>query len=457
MPQKKEHLKDLRTSLLSRGLSLAKATLQAGGLSASGWLNSDPKNPKWLAGVEALTNELGKLKGTAMKVGQTFSMYGEHLLPKEVNDILKKLQQNSPPLDWSKIAEVLQSELGAERLAELQIEEQAVASASIGQVHRAVVKNTGEVLAMKVQYPGVDVAVEADMKLLKFVLNMTDLVPRGPRFDQIFNEIREMFAQELDYQQELQFTDEFAAHLQNDSRYWVPKTYPRYSTRRVLSCEFIVGERPDSEKVQALSQTRRNRLGLSFLDLYLHELLDWRKMQTDPHLGNYLIHIDPNGENDRLVLLDFGAVRSVPEDFLSHYSMLIEGGLARSERLMETAGRRLQLVQPDDNLTVVKDFVTLCSLLIEPFHDPQWQSVPNELMNSEGVYDWGASDLPKRVAVMASRIAFQHKFRTPPRELVFLDRKLGGVFVFLSVLRAKIAGRPLLQQALLKFSGEPRV
>lgn len=437
MSQKKETLKDLRTSLLTRGFSLAKASIKAGGLTATQWLNPNgPQRPGWMNQLEGLVTELGQLKGTAMKVGQTLSMYGENLLPKEVNEMLKKLQQNSPPVRWETMHVALLSELGAERLGQLEIEQTAIASASIGQVYRARVKATGQVVAIKVQYPGIDLAVETDLKLLKFILNMSDLVPRGPRFDQIFAEIREMFHQEVDYTREKDFTDRFHAILKDDSRYQVPRVLAEFSTRKVLTTDFMNGQRADTPEVQALSQARRNRLGQSFLSLYMRELLDVRLVQTDPHLGNYLIHIDPQGEHDRLVLLDFGAVREVPEDFLKSYGLLIQGGVRLDERLIEKGGRRLKLLLPEDTLELVKDYIDLCFALVEPF---------------QGIYDWGASDLPKRVAAKVSKIAFSYKLRSPPRELVFLDRKLGGVFIFLSVLKCKMEAHSILVEALAKY------
>ena len=190
MPQKKE-LKDIRTSLLTRGLSLAKASLKAGRLTAAQMLSKNDSNrPAWLNQVEYLIHEIGQLKGTAMKVGQTLSIYGEHLLPPELNELIKKLQQDSPPLTWSSIEKVLLEELGSERLEGLEINQTSIASASIGQVYRARIRSSGHEVALKVQYPGVDLAVESDLKLLKFMLNMSDLVPRGPRMDQIFIEIQ---------------------------------------------------------------------------------------------------------------------------------------------------------------------------------------------------------------------------------------------------------------------------
>lgn len=423
MPQKKAGLKDIRSNLLSRGLALARAGFQATGFAT----NNTSK-------IEFLVKELGQLKGTAMKVGQTLSMYGEHLLPKEVNDILKKLQQEAPPLQFERLKEVLIEELGAEKVEELEIDETPFAAASIGQVHRARVKSTGQSVALKIQYPGVADAVDTDLKLLKFILSMTELVPRGPRFDQVFAEIREMFNQEIDYNIEKHYTEKFAAILKDDERYIVPEVLSRYCTSKVLCMDFIEGVRLDSSEVQELSLERRNRLGLNYLDLYLRELTEFKFVQTDPHLGNYKVHVDPTGENDKLILLDFGAVRAVPEDFLTSYRILMEGTAFRDERKIEKGGRMLGLLKPDDKDELVKDYAEVCFLIGEPF--------------SCGVYDWGASDLPQRVAKQAFKIGTTYRLRAPPRELVFLDRKLGGVFIFLSVLKCKMDSRELLLEAL---------
>jgi len=423
MPQKKEALKTLRTSLLSRGFSLAKASLRPGRMNQ----------------IEAIVKELGQLKGSAMKVGQTLSMYGEHLLPKEVTEMLKTLQSNAAPLSWAPIAQVLQEELGAELLAELEVEPEALGAASIGQVHRARVKATGEELVLKVQYPGVSEAIASDLKLLKFFLNMSELVPRGPRFDQIFEEIKEMLAQEIDYTIERRFLDSFYDVLKSDKRYLLPKSFSRYSTRRVLAMEKVCGVRVDSPEVQALSLERRNALGLAYFDLYMRELLELRQVQTDPHLGNYLIRVDESGA-DQLVLFDFGAVRAVPKPFLKHYYMMMSGGVQRDPRLIEIGGRQFGLLQPEDKIDLVRDFCNLVILILEPF--------------SSGVYDWGASDLPKRVAKQVSHIAFSYKLRAPPRELVFLDRKLGGAFMFLSGLKCVVDARPVLERHLARVKVE---
>lgn len=424
MPQKKDQ--SLSTSLFNRGISLARAGLRAGRFAAGGGL----------ANVEVLVQELGRLKGSAMKVGQTLSLYGESLFPKEVNDLLKNLQAKAEPLSWPAMERQLLNELGQEKVDELDIDETSIASASIGQVYRAKIRATGEVIALKIQYPGVEEAIDSDMKLLKVILALPGIFPGGLRLEHLLAEIRDMFMQEIDYSFEIRFVDKFREWLADDSRYRVPKTYPRYSTRRVLATEFMSGVRADSEMVQNLNLERRNRIGQAYFDLYLRELLDFKIVQTDPHLGNYLIEV---GEaEDRLILFDFGAMREAPEEFLSHYQNLMLGGVTKEARLVEKGGRGLTLLKPEDSIQLVEDYVKLCYLLCEPFH-------------SETPYDWGGSDLPQRVAEQVKHVAFSYKLRAPPREIVFLDRKLGGVFIFLSVLKCQWAGRESVLGALKKF------
>ena len=440
MPQKKAL--GLSTQIFTRGIKLAKASLGAGRFAAHRWFNPDSDvSAGWLRQIEHLVQELGQLKGTAMKVGQTLSLYGESLFSKEVNDIFKTLQQKSQPLGWDLMEPVLLRELGMEKYQELQIDSKPLASASIGQVYRAQIKATGEWIALKVQYPGVDLAVETDMKLLGFILGLPGVFPGGLKMDQVLSEIKDMFTQELDYAQEFRFIELFKKYLENDPRYYVPRPFARYSTPRVLATELAEGHRADAEEVQALSLERRNRLGAAFLDLYLRELLEFKMVQTDPHLGNYMVQIQPSGE-DRLVLFDFGAVRAVPEDFLISYQHLIYGSLQRDSSFVEKGGRGLKLLLPNDPQKLVLDYVDLCFLLTEPFA-------------SDEPYDWANSDLPKRVAGRAAHVAFNYKLRAPPKELVFLDRKLGGVFIFLSVLKSHWSGRAMVFEALTKHRNFP--
>ncbi len=438
---KPKELAKIKSGIFSRSFSLAKIGLRTGVLAAKGAITGNPT--EFIASqIESLTKELGELKGSLMKVGQMLSMYGEHFLPKEANQILKSLQFQSPPLAYSQIKKVLLKELGKDKLALLEIEETPTAAASLGQVHRAWIKSDRTPLALKIQYPGVDKAIDNDLRVLKTIFSVAHILPKGPRFDQIFVEVREMLHQEVDYRIEAKFTKQFYDLLKNDERYLVAKVYDDFSSQRVIATSFLEGDVADSQKVADLSQERRNLLGKAFLDLYLKELLEFGLVQTDPHLGNYRIAIGK--EKDKLILLDFGAVRKVPLDFLKSYHQLMKGGFEHNSEMVIEGGQGLSLLMPDDPLDLIRKYIQLCFMICEPFVEPAL--APKEFMDQDGIYDWGASDLPNRVAKQATDLAFTFRVRTPPREIVFLDRKLGGTFVFLSVLKCKLNGRKISEQ-----------
>lgn len=440
MPSNKKEpdntLSHLKTGNFSRGISLLKASIKAGSVAAQqmwGKEKSPEELTKFLVSqIQTFTHEIGQLKGSAMKVGQLLSTYGEHFLPPEANQILKSLQQRSPPLAWKEIKKQLVKELGP-KIQELEIDHKPLASASIGQVHRAVVKSTGQVLALKIQYPGVDSAIDMDLKLFKFLLTTLQFLPKGVKFDQIFEEVREMLYQEVDYTRELEFTEHMHRALKDDPHFVVAKPVREYSTQRVIATEMLEGFAVDSPEVLGLPLERRNRLGEIYLQLYLDELFKFKMVQTDPHLGNYKVKLNDNGQ-DQLMLFDFGATRKVPDLFLANYKLLIEGGVERDAAKIEAGGRNLGLVRDEDSEKLIQTYIDLCFLITEPFQ--------------EGIYDWGLSDLPKRVAKKGSELAFNFSLRSPPRETVFLDRKLGGVFIFLKVLGCKMETRSLLKSYL---------
>ena len=136
-----------------------------------------------------------------MKAGQMLSVYGEHFLPEEVNTILKKLQTDSTPIAWEQMHKVLVQQLGEEKLSLLEIKEEPIAAASMGQVYLATIKKTKQTLALKVQYPGVDKAIDSDLNALRKILLVSQILPSHSNFEDIFKEIRMMLHYEVDYEE----------------------------------------------------------------------------------------------------------------------------------------------------------------------------------------------------------------------------------------------------------------
>ena len=428
----KKKISKLKTGVVSRGLSLAKIGLGAGLKYAVNRATSGNLDSFLTDQAKTLSHELSQLKGSAMKAGQMLSVFGEHFLPPEANAFLKTLQSDSHQVEWTVIREQLQKELSPDLLEELEIDELPMGSASMGQVHPAVIKATGEKIALKIQYPGVDTAIDSDVAAIKRILNLSRILPQDIDTKPLFDEIRTMLEQELDYTIEAAHTRRYRELVGTDSRFKVPKVFDRYSTKRVLATEYLEGLKVDHPLIQALSTSRRNRLAKNFLDLYFKELFIWETVQTDPHPGNYKIHIDSHG-NDVLVLLDFGAVKQFDTNFMKNYRLLIKGAVLDADEIFTTGAKGLGFIVASDPPEYVEYFKKFCRDTVEPFKSA----------SHESEYHWKENDLPARV--MKSAFEFRKfKLRTPPRELVFLDRKTAGVFMFLGMLNAKFNGLELI-------------
>ena len=454
----KSSMTRLKTQPFERNVALTRLGLGTGGRFVAHSLANVFRNDAereaadrsfYRARAQELADALGQLKGSVMKAGQMLSLYGQYFLPPEAVSILASLQDDTPSVSWQVVQPVLERALGRRRLAELDIDERPMAAASLGQAHRARRKSDGLELVVKIQYPGVADAIESDIRSLSRLVGLSRLAPKGLDLDPVFNEVREMLHREVDYLAEAHFTREFARHLQDDPRFVVPRVLGDFSTDRVLTTTYEEGIAVRSAAVQDLSQARRDALGADFLRLFLREFLDWGMVQTDPHFGNYRFRPgDGRGQPDRIVLLDFGATRVFGRGFIDAYSEIMRGALLRDRDRIHAGARAIGLMGHDFPQSVMNAFAELCERIVEPFDDPAAGTVPAELLTDDGAYRWGASDLPMRVGRIASRNALSMYFRVPPREIVFLHRRLAGVFIMLSTLRCELRTREDLLDAL---------
>lgn len=458
--KKQASIKKIKSSVFSRSLSLAKITFQTGASIVQHSVTStvktkESKDESWKRLLQnqasLISAELGELKGSLMKAGQMLSMYGEHFLPPEANQLLKSLQSNSVPLSWEAIEPTLKKHLAPEKLALLDIEQEALASASMGQVHRAKIKATGENIVLKIQYPNVDRAIDSDLRALRTLLGTLKLLPKDINLDPIFAEVREMLVQETNYELEAQLTEDFYNLLKNDSRYVVPRVIREFSSTKILATSFEAGLRVDDPLILSLPPERRNKTALNFLDLYFREIFEWGVVQTDPHSGNYRIRINAQGD-DQLILFDFGATRAYEKDFIEPYRQMIKGSFLNDRDMFLKAALDLRFIHDQDAPELKKLFEEFCLEMVEPFIAYDDPRNSEGRIAQDGTYDWKNTDLPQRLSKKIFQIIRSHTWRTPPREIIFLDRKTGGVFIFLSVLRAKIRGRDLLLKYMERVS-----
>ena len=262
---------------------------------------------------KAMLKTLGEMKGLPLKFGQMAS-YIDGLAPpgyeEKFQAELKKLLDKAPPLSAKAAIQVVTSELGAppeEIYAEW--ERQPFAAASIGQVHRALTKG-GARVAVKVQYPGIDKAIDNDLKTFGMLESMMSPITRKLNAKQTIDELSRVFRDELDYTREARMADVFRRIHADDDRVVIPEVEHSLTTRRVLTTELVHGQ-SYAEFCATATQDEKNRAGETIWSFTFRALLRYGVLYADPHPGNY--RFLPGG---RVAFLDFGCVKVMPPELV---------------------------------------------------------------------------------------------------------------------------------------------
>ena len=282
-----------------------------------------------------IADTLGEMKGAVMKVGQIASQYKD-IFPPEVAKAIGKLQRQAPPMPFKVIRQQIEKELGQplEQLF-LSVDETPFAAASIGQVHKAVLKN-GEAVVVKVQYPGVDEACESDLKQVRLALRLMGVLKIDRKLqDKIFKEIQDSLDNELNYQieaQNLEIARTFHAAI--DDKIIIPKVYPEYSSRHILTLSQELGE--SIETASTWSQDTRNELGRRLFRAIGQEIFYLNRFHCDPHPGNFAFR-----EDGHVIVYDYGGVKVLPADVVVHLKSLVNA--ARNHDIQSLEQELLEL------------------------------------------------------------------------------------------------------------------
>lgn len=379
---------------------------------------------------ELIAQTLGELKGAVMKVGQMASIAGD-LLPKELADSLGALQREAPPMDFEVIAEQIESELGAPPpLLFDHFDPEPFASASIGQVHRARTDDGREVV-VKVQYPGVDDAVDSDLAHLKIALRASGLVKvKRKVLDEVFAELKARLREELDYCNEADNVRLFADYYRERPEVVVPEVVGERSSQRVLTLTYEPGHH--IADLDDFSQGVRNEIGACLFQVLADQIFNLKVLHADPNPGNFAFR--PDGS---VVLYDFGCVKHLDPEIIDAYRDTIRAGFAEDYAGVEDGLIRLG-ARNLDGPTVPLDY-----------YKP-WRDIFMRPLLGDEPYDFGASSLQQEAIKLVP--GFLTKYLSsfqPPVEMVFLDRVVVGHYGNLRKLGARGQFRPLLEAHLV--------
>jgi len=376
--------------------------------------------------ARAVVESLGKLKGAAMKAGQLLSIELRDVLPPEASEILGKLQDQAAPVSWAEIRSILEEELGSEALSALEIEEQPLASASIGQVHRARwTRPSGEKVevVLKVQFRGIADTIESDLALLERIAGLLLTVQRKEvDLSALFTELRTMLVRETDYRAEADFLEAYRALAHRTLGLRVPEVYRELSTARVLALSYERGLKLDAFLAQEPSEAARHRVAVQLLDLFFLEFFEWGLVQTDANFANFLFR----PESGELVLLDFGATRSYDEVFRARYRSLLSACLGGDFETTLSHATGLGLIDPREGPESRAALYALLQTVLQVFRD-EAQPV-----------DFRDKKLPEESSKRLFALYRMLERSAPPAQLLFLHRKLGGVYALGKALGARL-------------------
>jgi predicted unusual protein kinase regulating ubiquinone biosynthesis (AarF/ABC1/UbiB family) len=377
--------------------------------------------------VQQLVDQLGQMRGAAMKVGQMISMVEFDGLAEDEQDELQRklgaLRDDVPPVPFAQLERLMRREFGGPLLRVFSdFDERAFAAASIGQVHRATTVE-GDDVAVKVQYPGVAEAVETDLRNAMLLLPLVKRLAPGLDAKALAVELRERIGEELDYELEAQNQRRIERLLRGHPFVRVPRVHTDLSTRRVLVSEYIEGERFDA--VRRADEAQRDRYGEIVFRFYFGLLYRDRIALGDPHPGNYLL-----GPDGRVCFLDFGLLRDVDA-----VRVAAERAIALAVRDREAAALKAALLAggylPASRADAVDaDFaLRLMRMAIK------WYAVPGERRfspdNARHGRDRERRDSEQRAAAKTQ----VNQFTLPP-ESILVRRMHGIVAVVLAQLRA---------------------
>jgi predicted unusual protein kinase regulating ubiquinone biosynthesis (AarF/ABC1/UbiB family) len=377
--------------------------------------------------VNELVDQLSRMRGAAMKVGQMISMIEFDGLPEDQRQALHaklaSLRDGVPPVPFPKLERMMRDELGGPLASVFsEFEQQAFAAASIGQVHRAVTVG-GEQVAVKVQYPGVAEAVETDMRNALLLLPLVKRLAPGLDARSLFSELRERIGEELDYELEAQHQRRVERAMRGHPFIFVPRVDTALSTRRILVSEYVEGD--GFEAVRERAEAERDRYAEIVFRFYFGLTYRDRIALGDPHPGNYLLR--PDG---RVAFLDYGLLSDVSAERVD-----AERAIASAVRDEDAPALKSALIAggylPADRAEIVDAELALRMMR----HATRWYAVPGHHRMGSGDRRRGR-DRDRPDEQRSANARDQVNQFTLPADTVLIRRMHGIVAVVLWQLRA---------------------
>lgn len=366
---------------------------------------------------------LKEMKGSALKVAQMLSME-QKLLPEAYVEKFSLSQFSVPPLSPALVNKTFKNYFG-KNPSELfdSFNPEAISGASIGQVH--VAEKDGKKLAVKIQYPGVADSISSDLALVKpFALKLFNLPAKDS--EKYFKEIEGKLIEETNYDLELKQSVRFANSFQHLPHIVFPEYYPKLSSDRVITMDFMEGIHLSEFAQKHKSSSKANQIGQYLWDFYLYQILHLKEVHADPHPGNFMVD-----KRNQLVAIDFGCIKQVPEDFHAFYTALLFPSNKLSKSEFEKLLIQLEVVEPTDSIETKALLTDIFEKTVALFTAPM----------QTAFFDFSNDHFFDKIADLANDLKDNKALRQlngnrGSEHFIYLNRTFFGLFSLLNLIGA---------------------
>ena len=417
---------------------MARTTLSAGlllrlGINTSQSLMSDlfsVKRPDLKSAliskknVTATVDTLKNLRGAAMKFGQLLSLDETVILSPDLAAIFAQLQSSGYSMTPSQLKKVLNHNWGDDWLKHFKyFDVRPFAAASIGQVHKATLKS-GEVVAIKVQFPGVKQSIDSDLATLKFIMKTSGMLPENFPLEHYLSQCGDLLKRETNYELEAENINLFSGFLNGSKVIHVPKVYNKLSTDQTLTMSFLEGR--ELSNIMEFDQSARDEISLNLIELLFNEIFNFKMVQTDPNLANFLL--TRGGKS--ICILDFGACCRVSEDTHRLYKELLSVALSLDLNCIKSFLQEKNFIPQETSMAGTKFLENIISVTI------------NELSKDE-TFDFQKSKVFQLIVQENLNLYFDLiPSSVLGSDFIFIQRKIFGLILFFRSIGTKL---PLLK------------
>ena len=374
--------------------------------------------------AEDIYDSLKQLKGSALKVAQMLSME-KSIMPQAYVEKFSLAQFSVPPLSPPLVLKTFKNYFGKlpNELFD-KFNATSVNAASIGQVHEA--ERNGKKLAVKIQYPGVAQSIASDLALVKPIAKKMFNI-KGKDSDKYFKEVEGKLIEETNYVLEVKQSKEVSKACTSIPNLLFPNYYEELSSDRIITMDYMKGEHLSEFTAYNTDQEKANRLGQALWDFYMYQIHTLRKVHADPHPGNFLV-----SEEGKLIALDFGCMKTIPNDFYIPYFELAEPQNIANKAFFVAKLYELEILRPEDSEEEIEFFTEmfheLLSLFTQPFQAEQ--------------FDFSDADFFGKITELGQRYSKSTELRKMngnrgSKHFIYINRTFFGLYNLMFDLKAK--------------------